>query len=155
MNLPGRPKGVAQKLERTNAKSPRWLANLSERAFTLLEVMIASGILFLCLFAILELLSTSLRNARVLQRSVVDPGMLAAVLSLTNKLSEGPVPRGLGGFEKVYPDYRYDGDIVEVGTNGLYQVNFVVYRRTSHAIESRLSILMFTGQSSQAGRISP
>jgi len=30
-------------------------------AFTLLEVMIASGILFLCLFAILQLLSSSLR----------------------------------------------------------------------------------------------
>ena len=46
--------------------------------FTLLEVMIASGILFLCLFAILQLLSVSLRNARVLQRTQVDAGKLAS-----------------------------------------------------------------------------
>ena len=139
-----------------NPKSEIRRRPMAEGAFTLLEIMIASGILFMCLFAILQLLSTSLRNARVLQRSVVDPGLLAAALSLTNKLEEGPVPRNLGGFEKIYPDYRYDGEITEVGTNGLYQVDFVVYRRTrDHGIESRLSILKFTGQSSQAGRITP
>ena len=125
-----------------------------QAAFTLLEVMIASGILFLCLFAILQLLSTSLRNARVLQRSVVDAGMLAAELSLTNKLTEGPVPKGLGGFEKLYPDYRYDGEITEVGTNGLFQVEFAVYRRTrDHGIESHLSILLFRPESTKVGKL--
>jgi len=49
-------------------------------AFTLLEVMIASGILFLCLFAILQLLSSSLRGARILQRTTVDAGMRAGEL---------------------------------------------------------------------------
>jgi hypothetical protein len=116
--------------------------------------MIASGILFLCLFAILQLLSTSLRNARVLQRSVVDAGMLAAELSLTNKLSEGPVPKDLGGFEKLYPDYRYNGVITEVGTNGLFQADFEVFRRTGE-IESRLSILLFRPESTRVGRIGP
>ena len=129
-------------------------SRIQEGAFTLLEIMIASGILFLCLFTILQLLSTSLRNARVLQRSVVDAGMLAAELSLTNKLFEGPVPKDLGGFDKLYPDYRYDGVVTEVGTNGLYQVDFVVFRRGG-GIESRLSVLQFTGQSSQVGRITP
>ena len=70
-------------------------------AFTLLEVMIASGILFMCLFVILQLLSTSLKNARILQRSTVDAGMLAAQLSLTNKLSEGTES---GDFGKLNPD---------------------------------------------------
>src|ERR1700743_1337613 len=37
-------------------------------AFTLLEVMIAVGILFMCLFAVLALLGNSLRSARLLQR---------------------------------------------------------------------------------------
>lgn len=126
------------------------------RAFTLLEVMMASGILFMCLFAILQLLATSLRNARVLQRTTVDAGMLAAVLSLTNKLHEGSVPKDLGGFEKIYPDYRYEGEITEVGTNGLFQVDFAVYRRTGdHGIESRLSILLFKPDSPRAGLIRP
>ena len=139
-----------------NVQSPKSKVQNGPSGFTLLEVMIASGILFLCLFTILQVLTSSLKNARVLQRSVVDPGLLAAALSLTNKLEEGPVPRNLGGFEKVYPDYRYDGKITEVGTNGLYQVDFVVYRRTGdHGTESRLSILKFTGQSSQVGRITP
>jgi len=128
-------------------------AGRRNRAFTLLEIMIASGILFLCLFAILQLLSTSLRNARVLQRSIVDPGMIAAELSLTNKLTEGPLERGLGSFEKLYPDFRYDGEITEVGTN-LFQVDFVVYRRTGdHGVESRMSILLFRPESTKVGQL--
>ena len=124
----------------------------SRQAFTLLEVMIASGILFLCLFAILQLLSTALRNARVLQRSTVDAGMLAAELSLTNKLYEGPVPKDLGGFDKLYPDFRYQGEIKEVGTNGLFQVDYVVFRRTGdHGTESSLSILLFKPDSPRQG----
>ena len=130
-------------------------SKIQKGAFTLLEVMIASGILFLCLFAILQLLSSSLRNARVLQRVTVDAGLLAAELSQTNKLSEGPVPRGLGDFEKLYPDYRYDGEIQEVGTNGLFQVDFAVFRRTGdHGVESHLSILLFRPESTHVGKIS-
>src|SRR5580692_2494919 len=48
----------------------------SERAFTLLEVMIAAGIFFMCIFAILSLVSTNIRNARLLQEPQVDAGML-------------------------------------------------------------------------------
>ncbi len=119
--------------------------------FTLLEVMIASGILFLCLFAILQLLSTSLRNARVLQRVPVDAGMLAAQLSLTNKLSEGTES---GDFGKLYPDYRWTREIQEAGTNGLFQVDFAVYRRTGdHGIESHLSILLYKPESTRPGQI--
>lgn len=120
-------------------------------AFTLLEIMIASGILFLCLFAILQLLSSSLRNARVLQRVTVDAGMLAAQLSLTNKLAEGTES---GDFGKLYPDYRWTREIQEAGTNGLLQVDFEVYRRTGdHGVESHLSLLLFKPESTRVGRV--
>ena len=120
------------------------------RAFTLLEVMIASGILFLCLFAILELLSTSLRGARILQRTTVDAGMLAAELSLTNKLSEGTES---GDFGKLYPDFRWTREIQEASTNGLFEVDFTVYRRGVQTPESHLSLLLFRPESTRVGRV--
>jgi hypothetical protein len=46
--------------------------------FTLLEVMIACGIFFMATFAILGLVSNTLRNARGIQRVEVDAGMAAA-----------------------------------------------------------------------------
>ena len=120
------------------------------QAFTLLEVMVASGILFLCLFAILQLLSTSLRGARILQRSTVDAGMLAAELSLTNKLSEGTES---GDFGKLYPDFRWTREIQEASTNGLFQVDFTVYRRGVPTPESHLSFLLFRPESTKVGQI--
>src|SRR5438045_6918579 len=44
-------------------------------AFTLLEVMIACGIFFIAVFAILALVSNTLRNAQRLRRIEVDAGM--------------------------------------------------------------------------------
>jgi type II secretory pathway pseudopilin PulG len=134
------------KLRFSNSDSGTRLA----RAFTLLEVMIASGILFLCLFAILQLLSTSLRGARILQRNTVDAGMLAAELSLTNKLTEGS---DSGDFGKIYPDYRWAREIAEASTNGLFQVDFTVYRRGVPTPESHLSILLFKPESTKVGQI--
>lgn len=116
--------------------------------FTLLEVMIAAGILFLCLFAVLELLSSSLRNARVLQRTKVDAGMLAADLSLTNKLTEGTAS---GDFGKLYPGYRWTREIREVSTNGLFEVHWEVYRGNGPGKESELSVLMFKPESTRVG----
>ncbi len=102
--------------------------------------MIAGGILFMCLFAILGLLANTLRNARALQRTPVDAGILAAQLSLTNRLSEGS---DSGDFEDMYPDYRWESETTEV-TNGLFQVDFVVRQRSGqHGGESHMSILLF------------
>lgn len=120
------------------------------RAFTLLEVMIAAGILFMCLFAILELLAGTLRNARSLQHSSVDAGMLAAELSLTNKLTEGTES---GDFGKLYPDYRWERTITEAGTNGLFEVDFTVFRRGSSEEKTHMSVLMFKPESTHQGRI--
>jgi hypothetical protein len=114
-------------------------------AFTLIEVMIASGILFVCLFAILGLLANTLRNARGLQRSPVDAGMLAAELSLTNKLSEGS---DSGDFGDAYRDYHWKREIFEAETNGLFVVDFVVYRRGHERTpESHMAILFFRPES--------
>jgi Tfp pilus assembly protein PilV len=114
-------------------------------AFTLLEVMIAAGILFMCLFAILALLSTSLRNARALQRTTVDAGMLAADLSLTNRLIEGTESGDFSQFgDHVYPDYRWTRQIQEVASNGLFQVDFTISPRSGRdEAVSHMSILLF------------
>ncbi|MFO1488967.1 MAG: prepilin-type N-terminal cleavage/methylation domain-containing protein [Verrucomicrobiota bacterium] len=150
MRLPD-PRSDAGSREMSLKTPRRALRSLSDSGFTLLEIMIASGILFLCLFAILQLLSTSLKNARVLQRVTVDPGMLAAQLSLTNKLAEG---RESGDFGKLYPEYRWEREIQEAGTNGLFQVDFVVFRRGGdHGMESHMSILLFRPESTRVGRV--
>jgi prepilin-type N-terminal cleavage/methylation domain-containing protein len=124
----------------------------SRHGFTLLEVMIASGIFFICVFAILQLLSVTLRNAHVLQRTTVDAGSLAMELSLTNQLSEGTES---GDFGDLYSDYNWTRDITQIGTNGLFQADFVVYRRGISTPESRLSVLYFKPQSQMRGPPGP
>ena len=111
-------------------------------AFTLIEVLIAGGILFMCLFAILALLLTSLNNARLLQRLPVDPsGMLAAQASLNQKLEEGT---DSGDFGDLYPDYRWMSETNRVGTNGLFEVDYVVYRRSGdRTVDSHLCFLLY------------
>jgi hypothetical protein len=86
--------------------------------------MIAGGILFLCLFAILALLANGLRNARALQNTRSDPrsSIAAAVyyeLSHTNSLGEDS---GSGEFG----NYRYDYEVREIETNGLCEVDIAL-----------------------------
>jgi len=47
---------------------------------SLLEVMIALGIFFMAMFAILSLVSNTLRNAHALQETDIDAGSLASQL---------------------------------------------------------------------------
>lgn len=93
-------------------------------AFTLLEVMIAMGIFFMAVFAILGLVSNNLRLARKLQQPQVDAGMLISELSLTNKLEDGAGDSG--DFGNLYPGYKWTSAITQVGTNGLFQVEYLV-----------------------------
>jgi hypothetical protein len=91
--------------------------------------MIACGIFFMATFAILALVSTTLRNARALQRGDVDAGMAAAQiyqLLRTNRMTE---LSGSGDFGEAYPDYSYQFATQESQTNGLLQVDIVVNRR--------------------------
>ena len=96
-------------------------------AFTLLEVMIAIAIFFGCTFAILALVSRSLQAGRSLQPVHMDASSAIAMLSLTNRLEEGPIPPEIiAAFEAENPSYTITGEIMEVATNGLFRVTFIV-----------------------------
>ena len=113
-----------------------------DRAFTLIEVAIASIILAVALFAILQICTVCLRGSRILSRVQVDATSLAAELSMTNRLEEG-VDSGTFGDE--YPGYSWSRSIAEFTTNGLYQVDFEVLGRTKEGKEDRsqMSILLY------------
>lgn len=118
-------------------------------AFSLLEVLIASAIFFMAVFSILALVSNSLRGARLLQAVEVDASMLAAELSATNKLSEST---DNGDFGSEYRDFVWRRAITEVGTNGLFQVDFVVEHRPTQR-QSVMSVLFYRPESTPAGGV--
>lgn len=114
------------------------------RAFSLLEVMIAIGIFFMSTFVILSLVSSSLANARRLQRPMVDAAMIASELSLTNQIVEMNQD---GDFGKLYPGYNWTANITEVQSNKLFQVDYVVHRDGSKEVMQTMSVLFFRPQS--------
>ncbi len=114
-------------------------------AFTLLEVMIACGIFFIAVFAILGMVSSCLRNARALRHIEVDAGMVAAQLYKTNKLSEGVVS---GDFGDMYREYTWEEDTEEAATNGLYQVDIVVRKRGLQNPVDTMSVWIYSPESS-------
>lgn len=112
-------------------------------AFTLLEVMIALALFFMAMFAILQLISGTLRNARALQQNEPDPGMIAAQLALTNVLTEA-VESGDFSEWKIYPGYHWAQDVYSVGSNGLFEADITVSRRVGRQnVESHLSVLLY------------
>jgi Tfp pilus assembly protein PilV len=111
----------------------------SLRAFSLLEVMIAIAIFFMCSFAILALVSSGLRTARMLKNTRPKPSMIAVELFTTN-LVEGVES---GDFGRMYPDHQWETDTYEYGTNGLVQVDISITRRGQHVPESTLSVWKF------------
>jgi hypothetical protein len=119
----------------------------SQTAFSLLEVMIASGIFFMAVFAILAMVSSVLRNARGLRRTELDAGMVAAQVCRTNRLSEGTES---GDFGNLYRDYSWETDTYQVLTNGLYQVDIVVRRRGLSQPVDSMSIYVFSPDSATA-----
>jgi type II secretion system protein I len=99
-------------------------------AFTLLEVMIAMGIFFMAVFAILGLVSSNLRAARRLTESTFDPAkLLIAQLYATprNQVREGS---GSGDFDDVGGEtahgYKWESQTNQVATNGLCQVEYLI-----------------------------
>ena len=113
-------------------------------AFSLLEVMIASGIFFMSIFAILAMVSSMLRNARGLRRVELDAGMVAAQVCNTNILTEGS---DSGDFGKLYPGYSWQSETYEVETNGLWQVDIIVRRQGVPRPVDQLSILLYRPES--------
>ncbi len=120
-----------------------------QRAFSLLEVMVAIGIFFMGTFAILGLVSSSLGNARRLQRPIVDAGLVASELSLTNKLVEGVYSGDLSEFlGKSCQGYTYTYAVEEVQTNRLFKVDIILQDDArGRAVVSKLSLLLFRPQS--------
>jgi len=115
-------------------------------AFSLLEVMIALAIFFMCVFSILGLLSRSLRQARELRPIEVDARTAIALLSLTNQLEEGPLPPEIvAQYELANPGATIAGEIYEVATNGLFRVDFTVGYAGGNkkAVTADSSILLF------------
>jgi hypothetical protein len=107
--------------------------------------MIACGIFFMCIFAILGLVAGGLRNARGLRRIEVDAGMVAAQLLIrTNKFYEGSES---GDFGDLYPDYSWTYDCAEYETNGLMKFDILVFRRHNHQPVDAMSILMYSPDS--------
>jgi Tfp pilus assembly protein PilV len=119
------------------------------RAFSLLEVMIAIAIFFMASFVILGLISSALGNARRLQRPLVDASALVSQLSMTNKIVEGTYSGSLGDLlGKTYNDYKWTGEITEVGSNRLFQADFVIQNAGGdRAVVSRTTTLFFRPQS--------
>jgi hypothetical protein len=112
------------------------------QGFSLLEVMIALTIFFMVSFTILAVVSASLRNAQGLRLTRPNAGMLAAELSLTNKVEEGIES---GDFGDLYPDFRWEREIYEAGTNGLFQADFVIFQRGNRTKpDSAMSILIYS-----------
>jgi hypothetical protein len=120
----------------------------SQTAFSLLEVMIACGIFFMAIFAILAMVSSVLRNARFLRVVEVDAGMVATQIYKTNKLYEGTES---GDFGKLLPDYSWETATSQVETNGLFQVDILVRRRGVQNPVDTMSIWLYAPESPQGG----
>ena len=107
-------------------------------AFTLLEVLVASAIFFIAIFSILRITTQQLNAARSLQNLEVDTGILPSLISLTNRLDEGPLPPEIrDAFHQMANDtegggesrWSCDGFVTLQATNGLYRVDYVLRKR--------------------------
>jgi prepilin-type N-terminal cleavage/methylation domain-containing protein len=131
-----------------NADAPYALCARPEgkRGFTLLEVMIAMAVFFIVVFAVLGMVVQSLGAARALQRPQPDFSILASALTLSNTLEEGVES---GDFEELgeeFRDYTWERQIVEVGSNGLYQVDLAIFpkqMRGGKQVREEMQILLF------------
>jgi Tfp pilus assembly protein PilV len=129
-------------------QSPAATSSAAGAAFTLLEVMIACGIFFMATFAILALVSGTLRNARSLQSGDIDAAMAAAQvyeLLRTNRMESGSLN---GDFGETHRDFSWnaDWDVDYDGgaTNSLLKVNVTVSRRGARNPVDQMSIWVYS-----------
>ncbi len=110
----------------------------------MLEVIVACAIFFMVSFALLELVTRSLNAAKSLQIREPDPGIVLAALSMTNAFEEGGMS---GDYEDIapgmYPGYRWEANITEVGTNGLFNVEVFTYSQRKNKGATQVATLFW------------
>lgn len=115
-------------LNRANSRAER------SCAFTLLEVIVACSLFFMVAFAVLEIVTIGLVTAKKLQRREPHFEFLISPHVLTNQLIEGNYS---GSFEEflpdLYPGFSWEYEIVEVGSNGFFRVDYAIYDDTAGA----------------------
>lgn len=115
-------------------------------AFTLMEVMIAIGVFCIGVFAILDVVASVMRGARLLDKPMVDAGCVAGEIALTNSLVEvqyesGDLSDFLGDQYKGYP---YEYAIVEEQSNKLFRADILVHSDApGKPVVSKMSILLY------------
>jgi hypothetical protein len=116
------------------------------RAFTLIEVMVATTIFFMSMFAILGVLCAGIHAASILRSSGPTAGMAAGYYYVTNKIQEG---NDSGDFSDIagYQGYQWRSSATEVATNGLFQMEFVVIDPHGNP-SSTLDVLIYNPSSS-------
>src|SRR5262245_38533912 len=109
MKVPHPDRTDPQAQARQGSRALRESRSCGGGAFTLLEVMVACTIFFMVAFAIMELVTRSLKAAKALERREPDPGIILASISLSNSLEEGSMS---GTYEDIaegmYPGYRWE-----------------------------------------------
>lgn len=97
-------------------------------AFTLLEIIVACAIFFIVAFAVLGVVAQGLAGAKALQKRDPDPGIILHSLALSNTFEEGTLS---GDYEdiapRMYAGHRWEANITEIGSNGLFQVDVFTY----------------------------
>ena len=134
------------------SKSAECEVRNAQRAFTLLEVILACALFFMFAFAVLQLVTRGLNAARAIQVHDPDAALILGPFS-TNKTFE--VGSQSGDFEElypgVYPGYIWTMDVSQPfgETNPLYQVTVVVTGNVGkrRATESIMSVLMYGADS--------
>jgi prepilin-type N-terminal cleavage/methylation domain-containing protein len=120
--------------------------NPRRAAFTLMEVMIAIGVFCIGVFAILDVVASTLHGARLLDKPMVDAGCVAGEIALTNSLIEVQYQSGdLSDFlGDQYKGYNYTYSIQEVQSNKLFQADVVVQSDgPDKPVVSKMSILLY------------
>jgi hypothetical protein len=110
-----------------------------------MEVMIAIGVFCIGIFAILDVVASTLHGARLLEKPMVDVGCVAGEVALTNSLVEiddyGDLSDLLGS---QYKGYAYTYSIVEVQSNKLFQVHLTLHNDApGKPVVSQMDILLY------------
>jgi hypothetical protein len=136
-------------LNRANPRAER------SSAFTLLEVIVACSLFFMVAFAVLEIVAIGLVAAKKLQRREPQFECLTSPHVLTNILNEGNYS---GSFDELnpalsdlYPGFSWEYEIVEIGSNGLFRVDYAIFDNTAKSAKPRTLTTHFYKPASPPG----